>query len=159
MQFDPEPGNPLGWLLLLLIGLAFQMFGIMPADSAAARPEAAAPPAIIGATADAMDGTQTLAVDSFNWVIRESSPPQIDILVSGYWPDGCTAEPQTDITREENTIYVRVTREISPLSFCTQMLQAYSTSVSLTEALMDGGTFAAGSYIIDVNGVQQQADF
>lgn len=156
MTFDPEPSNPFGCFGTLFFGLLFLIFGYTTAGNVSAPmalPPISAPAAALAAP------VQVLNVNTFEWAVRESFPPQVSLAVHGYWPDGCVVEPQTSVEREGSTITVQISRFVPPDMICAQMLQAYTTEVSLTAALMDGETFLSGEYTVIVNGVEKIITF
>lgn len=141
----PEPVNPFEDLirLLLLIFFAFSAyFTVGGQGTAPAQPSrdegvgGGAPPS----------GSEVLTViDSVDALILESAPPQINLHVTGYQPDGCTFPVQVEQSQEGNTITVRIFRVLPPDIMCTMQLVSYDETIPL-------GSFESGEYSIDVNG-------
>ena len=91
-------------------------------------------------------GSEVLTViDSVDALILESDPPQINLHVSGYQPDGCTFPVEVEQSVEGNSINVRIYRVLPPDIMCTMQLVPYDDTISL-------GSFESGAYTIDVNG-------
>jgi hypothetical protein len=90
-------------------------------------------------------------IDSVEVLILESFPPQLQLLVSGYIPDGCQAKTHVDIEQVDNTFTVKIYRELPLGVMCPMVIVEYSDSISL-------GPVQPGSYTIDVNGVIVEVD-
>ena len=96
---------------------------------------------------------ELFAVETATVVVRESAPPQISVTVSGYWPNGCTAEPQIVTAIDGNTVTVAIYRIIPPEVMCTMVLQAAEFDIELTDLLVQDGGVRSGAYSFNVNGV------
>jgi inhibitor of cysteine peptidase len=69
-------------------------------------------------------------------------------VVDGYLPDGCTTIDQIAQQLDGDTIKVTITTTRPADKVCTQALVPYEEKISL-----DVLGLAAGTYIVDVNGV------
>jgi hypothetical protein len=89
---------------------------------------------------------ETLFIEEFGLLIRESYPPQIALGISGNLPTPChqlraaISEPDA-----ENKINVEVYTVVDPNMMCTQVLKPFSETIEL-------GTFPSGHYSVWVNG-------
>jgi inhibitor of cysteine peptidase len=91
-------------------------------------------------------------VDTVDIQIMESFPVQVNALVKGNLPDGCTLIDQIDqqFDPEENAFWIKITTKRSPDEICTQALVPFEEVVSL-----DVYGLPAGTYVVDVNGVRE----
>jgi hypothetical protein len=162
---EPNPLNPISWLVILLLGFAFFFIAgvsvssersasvqVLPAGPAGrpARPSVAAPPAVDGFPQRA--NAEYLHVEKVDAVIRESAPPQVSVNVSGYWSNGCTAEPQVDMAVEGSNVTIAVSRTLPPDIMCTMVLQATDLQIDITDLLVQNGV-RSGQLTVTVNGV------
>ncbi len=91
-------------------------------------------------------------IDEVRIQILESFPVQVEVLINGNLPDGCTEidqveqrfEPEEDVFRVEITT-IRTTEDA-----CTEALVPFEETVSL-----DVYGLPAGTYTVDVNGTQE----
>ncbi len=74
---------------------------------------------------------------------------RISLAIEGEHPDGCDYPVQVDQRRDGNTVKVDVYREVPADVFCPMILQPYQATIQLE------GSFAAGSYTINVNSHSQ----
>lgn len=90
-------------------------------------------------------------VDSVEVVLKESFPVQIDVLVEGNLPDGCTELGNARQQLVENTFNINLeTRKLKDTDvMCTQALVPYETTISLDNVV----GISAGEYTVNVNGV------
>lgn len=173
---EPNPLNPISWLVILLLGFAFffiagvpissersasvQILPANPADSTVrpARPSVAAP------QAPTVDGfpqrvnAEYLGVEKVDVVIRESAPPQVSVNVSGYWSNGCSAEPQIDMAVDGGNVIIAISRTLPPDVMCTMVLQAADLQVDITDLLVQNGV-RSGQLTVTVNGVSVGLNF
>ena len=164
MSFEPQPLNPLGWIILLLVGIFSFFLGYAQVSSTSVMPLPSQdrPLVEVGAVTPGPGmppNAELLGVRDFEIHAAKGNPPQISVAVSGYWPDGCNFPSEIQVTRTVDIVTIRIFRITQPNVMCTQMLQAYSAEVALTGIMMEGNSFRSGSYTIDVNGVLQQASF
>ena len=77
-------------------------------------------------------------------------PVQVQIVVRGQLPDaGCTTIGSVEQVREGNVIRVSLVTTTDPLALCAQALTPFEHVFSL-----DVSDLPAGSYIVDVHGVE-----
>lgn len=165
MSFDPQPTNPFGWLLLLLLSLAaFMLFGVQSSSELTTVPDTRGRPD--GVTVPRpprgglhLDGADLLGVEQVDVIVRESYPPQVMLHITGYWPDGCVRDPQVTTMREGDSVIVRISRNLPPDVMCTQVMSRVEIDVPLNDVLIEAQSFRSGSYTIDVNGVLTEASF
>ena len=91
-------------------------------------------------------------VDEVRIQILESFPVQVEVLISGNLPDGCTEIDQVEqrFEPEENTFWVEITTLRTTDDACAQVLVPFEETVSL-----DVYGLPAGTYTVDVNGTQE----
>jgi len=84
-------------------------------------------------------------LDEISLILRESSPVQVAIYVSGSLPTPCH-DFHADIQPpdEENRIFVELYSTSDPNVICIQVLEPLDTTIEL-------GTFPAGKYSVWVN--------
>ncbi|MBN1178403.1 MAG: hypothetical protein JXD18_04275 [Anaerolineae bacterium] len=87
-------------------------------------------------------------VDSIQLLIMESFPVQVNAIVSGNLPDGCTEIDSWDQVLEGQEIRVTLTTRRPRNVMCTEALVPYEQTVSL-----DVLGLPAGEYTVRVNGV------
>lgn len=162
MSVEPNPINPISWLVIFLLGLiGFFLYASVPAsstvqmlpDTAAdhpARPSVAQPPVdgLVPLSANA----EYLTVDTIDVTIRESAPPQVSVDISGYWSNGCSAEPQIDKIVEGNHITLMVYRTLPADVMCTMVIQAAELQIDIADLLVQNGV-RSGQFSVTVNGV------
>ncbi|MCC6804738.1 MAG: hypothetical protein IT319_17780 [Anaerolineae bacterium] len=78
-------------------------------------------------------------------ITLRSFPAQINLVISGYQPDGCDIPVQVSQRREGNTVYVDIYRDLPQSVMCPAILREYSESIHLD------GFFESGTYTIRVN--------
>lgn len=91
-------------------------------------------------------------VDEVDVLILESFPVQVEVLIQGNLPDGCTEIEQLEqrFDADESTFYVDVVTVRSADDVCTQALVPFEERVAL-----DVYGLRAGSYIVRVNGARE----
>ena len=87
-------------------------------------------------------------IESVTAQVLPTTPAQIELVVSGYQPNGCEFPVLVDQQRGDNTITVAIYRDIPANQMCTAMLLDYNETIHLD------GTFAPGTYTIQVNELQ-----
>jgi hypothetical protein len=141
----PEPvGNPFENLIRLMLLIFFIFSTYFTIGGRSDMP--VEPPRDGGASSALPSGSEVLTViDSVDALILESAPPQINLHVTGYQPDGCTFPVQVEQSVDGNNINVRIYRMLPPDIMCTMQLVSYDETIPL-------GSFESGEYTIDVNG-------
>lgn len=85
-------------------------------------------------------------VEETSLLIRESSPPQISLMVKGNLPTPCNQlRAKIDAPDAANKIEVELYSVSNPDRACAQVLKPFEESINL-------GTFPAGHYTVWVNG-------
>ena len=124
-------------LLRILIAMFFMIFGV------GSRPQAAPPQP----DENAVSRSVTL-IESVTAQILPTTPAQIELAVVGYQPNGCEYPVLVDQQRDSSSITVSIYRELPADIMCTAMLLDYNDTIHLD------GTFAPGTYTINVNDMQ-----
>ena len=92
------------------------------------------------------------SVDEIDILILESFPVQINVIASGNLPDPCTEVSEVLQEREGNTFFVTIKTYRSP-GFCIQVIAPFEEIIPL-----EVYDLPAGTYTVDVNGVQATFD-
>ena len=93
-------------------------------------------------------------VESIEIQILESFPVQVNAVVRGNLPDaGCTTIKSVDQVREGNTFKITLVTTTDPLALCAQALTPFEQVIPL-----DVRDLAAGTYVVNVNGVEQSVE-
>lgn len=93
-------------------------------------------------------------VESIEIQILESFPVQVHAVVRGNLPDaGCTTIKSVDQVRDGNTFKITLVTTTDPLALCAQALTPFEQVIPL-----DVKDLAAGTYVVNVNGVEQSFD-
>ncbi len=108
-------------------------------------------PATSAETDPSLEPTRGQAtVDNIDVVVLESFPVGVNVIVSGNLPDSCTRIDQAIAQQTGSTFQGVVTTVREPdTAGCTMALSPFETTIPLD---VDG--LEAGTYIVDVNGVQ-----
>jgi len=91
-------------------------------------------------------------VDEIDILIFEIFPVQIDVIARGNLPDPCTKISEVLQEREENTFFVTI-KTYRPPGLCIQVLAPFEEIIFL-----EVYGLPAGTYTVDVNGVQGTLD-
>ncbi len=86
-----------------------------------------------------------VVVEAVEVQVLESEPPQLQLTISGYLPDGCEVPIDSHQTREGQTVRVTLKRELPPDTVCTAVIRPYEQELLLE------GNFEPGVYQIQVN--------
>src|SRR5690606_34516101 len=119
-----------GWLVILLLGFAFFFLAGIPASTTASVQVLPAEPAGRPARPAVVDprhngqlperaNAEYFAVERVDVTVRGSASPQVSVNVSGYWSNGCSAEPHIDMAVEGSTVIIGISRTIPPDVMCT----------------------------------------
>ena len=91
-------------------------------------------------------------VDEIDILILESFPVQINVIASGNLPNPCTEISEVLQEKEGNTFFITIKTYRSP-GFCIQVLAPFEEIIPL-----EVYGLPAGTYTVDVNGVQGTFD-
>jgi len=91
-------------------------------------------------------------VDEIDILILESFPVQINVIARGNLPDPCTEISEVLQEREGDTFFITIKTYRSP-GFCIQVLAPFEETIPL-----EVYGLPAGTYTVDVNGVQGTFD-
>jgi len=91
-------------------------------------------------------------VDEIDILILELFPVQINVIARGNLPDPCTEISEVLREREGDTFFITIKTCRSP-GFCIQVLAPFEEIIPL-----DVYGLPAGTYTVDVNGVQAAFD-
>ncbi len=132
------------FVIATLTLLSVTLLGCAPAGqpSPTAEPEPTSAPA----PGDVVQGVAV--VESLDVLILESFPVQVQAVVRGNLPDGCTTLDQVTTTREENLFRIELTTQRPADAICTEALVPFEEVVPL-----DVLGLPAGEYTVDANGV------
>jgi len=92
------------------------------------------------------------SVDEIEILILESFPVQINVIARGNLPDPCTEVSEVLQEREGDTFFITIKTYRSP-GFCIQVLAPFEETIPL-----EVYGLPAGTYTVDVNGVQATFD-
>jgi len=85
---------------------------------------------------------QNATVESLEIIILESFPVRVEVLVSGYLPDGCTELDEITVEREgQDFILIVHTRHPTGDIACTQALVPFEETVGLDVVGLKAGTY------------------
>jgi inhibitor of cysteine peptidase len=87
-------------------------------------------------------------VEEIELLTLESFPVQFFVIARGYLPDPCTEIHHISQKREGNTFFITIKTYRSP-GACIQVIAPFEETIPL-----DVYGFPAGTYNVDVNGVQ-----
>ncbi len=92
-------------------------------------------------------------VEETEILIMESFPVQVQVIVSGYLPDGCTQihEENIEFNEQEKKFNVHLTTIRPADEMCTQALVPFERNITL-----DVHGLEKGVYTVDVNGVRNE---
>ena len=135
-------------LILLLTACAASLPGTDKGNGL--EPPAATPPGQAGEPQGHPDGKQA-QVESVSLRILESFPVQIHALVRGHLADGCTEIDQIESSRDldKKAFEVSITTVRPADKICSSALVPFEETIPL-----DVRDLPAGTYTVDVNGVQ-----
>ena len=91
-------------------------------------------------------------VDEIDILILESFPVQINVIASGNLPNPCTEIYQVNQKREGNTFFITI-KTYRSLDPCIQIIVPFEVKIPLNVYGLPAGT-----YTVDVNGVQATFD-
>ena len=91
-------------------------------------------------------------VDEIDILILEIFPVQINVIASGNLPDPCTEISEVIKEREGDTFFITIKTYRSP-GFCIQVIAPFEEIIPL-----EVYGLTAGTYTVDVNGVQAAFD-
>jgi inhibitor of cysteine peptidase len=91
-------------------------------------------------------------VDEIEILIVKSFPVQINVIASGNLPDPCTEISEVLQEKEGNAFFITIKTYRSP-GFCIQVLAPFEEIIPL-----EVYGLPAGTYTVDVNGVQATFD-
>jgi len=92
------------------------------------------------------------SVDEIDILILESFPVQINVIARGNLPNPCTEISEVLQEKEGNTFFITIKTYRSP-GFCIQVLAPFEEIIPL-----EVYGLPAGTYTVDVNGVQDTFD-
>jgi hypothetical protein len=93
------------------------------------------------------------SVENVELLIQESFPVQVQAVVTGKLPDGCTEIDQATTQQEGNTFHIELTSRQAVRQACTEALVPYQETIPL-----DVAGLPAGEYRVNVNGITATFD-
>ena len=107
---------------------------------------------VTGCCAPIIPATGLASVDEIDILILESFPVQINVIARGYLPDPCTEISEVLQEKEGDTFFITIKTYRSP-GFCIQVIAPFEETIPL-----EVYGLPAGTYTVDVNGVQATFD-
>ena len=105
---------------------------------------------------------ENATVESLEVLILESFPVQVNAVVSGYFPDGCTELYEIDSERDGQEFVITITtRRPAGDIACTQALVPFTETVNLDVLGLEAGTYTViaqdqeTSFTLDVDNVAE----
>lgn len=89
-------------------------------------------------------------VNSLQVSPQEAQPAQVQVVVQGNLPDGCTQLGEAEVTRTGEEFAVTLPTSRPADAFCTQALVPFEETITL-----DVAGLPAGEYVVNVNGVSE----
>lgn len=87
-------------------------------------------------------------VEGIEIMVLESFPVLIKVNARGYLPDGCSHIGEILKEKKDNTFFVQIKTVRPSDTFCTEVIVPFQEMITL-----DVYGLKAGTYIVDVNGV------
>ncbi|MEO1290625.1 MAG: hypothetical protein AAFV93_23025 [Chloroflexota bacterium] len=91
-------------------------------------------------------------IESVEVIILESSPMQLQLMVSGFQPDGCDFPVEVEQTVDGNEVTLHIFRNVPMDVMCPSVLNPYD------DTIMIDGTFDSGTVNIRVNDFETSVD-
>jgi hypothetical protein len=98
------------------------------------------------------DEKPDMIVEEVEALMLTSYPPQLSLVVKGFYPDGCTFPLRTVRLHQGEEITIRIHRVIDPAAACLMMLTPFETSLGF-------GFLAPGQYEFSINGFDYPLDW
>ena len=92
---------------------------------------------------------EQVTIDAVDVRIAESYPVQVFVEVTGYVPDPCWEPREPVIEQDGNRFDVEIVAERKADEMCPQVIEDYKHNLAL-------GSPDPGTYVINVNGVEQE---
>jgi hypothetical protein len=80
-------------------------------------------------------------IESVTVSLMKSNPPQVGVHIVGGLPDGCTTFYSIEITREANTVNVKVSNQHPKGVFCTAIYTTFEKDINLGSDFVTGTTY------------------
>lgn len=96
---------------------------------------------------DLSGGTTSLYIENTEILTLESFPVQVNLVVSGNFPDGCTSIGTVTQERTGETFNITITTNRPPDQMCTAVLVPFQETIKL-----DVAGLKAGTYTVNLNG-------
>lgn len=84
-------------------------------------------------------------IETVETIVNGTDNATVQVVLSGYQPDGCEAPLQIVQQIEGSTVRVRIFRELPVDAICPEMIVSYNATLTLP------GTFTPGTYTVIVN--------
>jgi hypothetical protein len=127
------------YLSSVTVSLLLNACALLPGSSATSTPLPTPTPALVFSEA---------LVESVDILMLESFPVQIEALVKGSLPDGCTTIDEITPARKDNIFEVKITTKRPADAVCTLALVPFEERIPL-----DVAGLKAGVYLVSVNGI------
>jgi hypothetical protein len=105
---------------------------------------------------------QAAIVDEIDVMILESFPVQVNVVVRGNLPDGCTYLDEFDVQRNGNTFEMIIWTVRDPEAMCTMALVPFEETVSLDVLGLEAGEYTvvvqeqSATFTLDVDNILEE---
>jgi inhibitor of cysteine peptidase len=105
---------------------------------------------------------QAAIVDDIDVMILESFPVQVNVVVRGNLPDGCTYLDEFDVQRNGNTFEMIIWTVRDPEAMCTMALVPFEETVSLDVLGLEAGEYTvvvqdqSATFTLDVDNLLEE---
>jgi inhibitor of cysteine peptidase len=89
---------------------------------------------------------ETALIDSIDILFLESFPLQVNAIVKGTFPDGCTSIQRHEVKRVENIFTIMIFTQRPKEAFCTEALVPFEYVVPLDVYGLSAGNYLVKAY-------------
>ena len=97
---------------------------------------------------------EAVMVESVDAQVMESWPLQVNVVVKGFLPDGCTSIHESSAQRYSQRFQITFVTRRPKDAFCTEALEPFDVVIPL-----EVSGLKAGTYLVDAYGTQSQFIF
>ncbi|HSV85895.1 MAG TPA: hypothetical protein VLH85_04930 [Levilinea sp.] len=105
---------------------------------------------------------QTVYLDEIDVLILESFPVQVNVVLRGNLPDGCTSLDEVEAVREENTFRLTIWTLRDPDAMCTMALVPFEKNVKLDVYGLPAGEYTVvaadrtATFKLDIDNIHRE---
>ena len=144
------------WIFLAILLAACQPNSSSPGDQPISSDDTPLPPEV---PADGqMEIGQAAMVESVDVLMLESWPLQVNAVIKGNLPDGCTTIHRVESRLEDNRFVVTVYTQRDREAFCTQALVPFEENHALNVYGLPAGTYTVDAYGVTAEFTFEQAN-